>query len=79
MSDRTTGVTSDPIEGPDAGATLVQLSDDGSKVVHLSGADTYVRDTHSGAAQLIPKVRGVAIDPTGRHLLYAPREPAGTQ
>ncbi|WP_235488444.1 hypothetical protein [Streptomyces roseoverticillatus] len=70
--DRTSGTTSGPIEGPSAGAALVQLSNDGSKVVYLSGSDTYVHDVHSGTAQLVPNVRGVAIDPTGRYLLYAP-------
>ncbi|MEU5398028.1 hypothetical protein ABZ348_01825 [Streptomyces sp. NPDC005963] len=75
--DRTTGTTSAPIEGPSAGATLVQLSDDGSKVVYRSGADTYVHDLGSGTAQLVPNVRGVAIDPTGRYLLYAPHGTGG--
>ncbi|WP_424857724.1 WD40 repeat domain-containing protein [Streptomyces sp. SAI-170] len=75
--DRTAGTTSGPIEGPSQAATLVQLSDDGSKVVHLSGADTYVSDTSSGTTQLVPNVRGVAIDPTGRYLLYAPNDTNG--
>ncbi|WP_162889954.1 TolB family protein [Streptomyces olivoreticuli] len=70
--DRTSGTTSGPIEDSSAGATLVQLSNDGSKVVYLSGSDTYVYDVHSGSAQLVPNARGVAIDPTGRYLLYAP-------
>lgn len=72
VRDRTGAATSDPIEGPSKAATLVQLSDDGSKAVYLSGTDTYVHDVHSGTAQLVPNVRGVAIDPTGRYLLYAP-------
>ncbi|MER7485656.1 hypothetical protein ABTY20_07020 [Streptomyces sp. NPDC126497] len=70
--DRTDGTTSGPIEGPSEEATLVQLSDDGGKVVYLSGSDTYVHDLQSGTAQSVPNARGVAIDPTGRHLLYAP-------
>ncbi|MFF5157480.1 WD40 repeat domain-containing protein [Streptomyces sp. NPDC000348] len=75
--DRTGGTTSGPIEGPAEGATLVQLSDDGSKVVYLSGSDTYVHDMSSGTAQLVADVRGVAIDPTGRHLLYTPHDTNG--
>ncbi|MFJ8387707.1 hypothetical protein ACIQ9Q_24905 [Streptomyces sp. NPDC094438] len=75
--DRTSGTTSGPIEDPSAGAALVQLSNDGSKVVYLSGSDTYVHDVHSGTAQLVPNVRGVAIDPTGRYLLYAPYDTNG--
>ncbi|MGW1198450.1 TolB family protein [Streptomyces sp. NPDC002536] len=70
--DRTSGTASGPIEDSSAGASLVQLSNDGSKVVYLSGSDTYVYDVQSGTAQLVPNVRGVAIDPTGRCLLYAP-------
>ncbi|MFE3021776.1 hypothetical protein [Streptomyces sp. NPDC059256] len=76
--DRTTGTTSGPIEGPSVAATLVQLSDDGSKAVYLSGTDTYVHDLGSGTAQLVPNVKGVAIDPTGRYLLYAPHGTGGT-
>ncbi|MFI6643958.1 hypothetical protein [Streptomyces sp. NPDC050504] len=72
IRDRTAGTTSAPLEGPSKAASLVQLSDDGSKVVYLSGADTYVHDVASGSAQLVPNVKGVAIDPTGRYLLYAP-------
>lgn len=75
--DRTGGTTSGPIEGPSQGATLVQLSDDGSKVVYLSGSDTHVHDVSSGTAQLVPNARGVAIDPTGRYLLYAPHDTNG--
>ncbi|MGV9314104.1 TolB family protein [Streptomyces sp. NPDC003691] len=75
--DRTTGTTSGPLEGPSASASLVQLADGGSKVVYLSGPDTYVHDTASGSAQLVAGVQGVAIDPTGRHLLYAPNDPNG--
>lgn len=75
--DRTDGTTSDPIEGPSKAATLVQLSEDGSKVVYLSGSDTYVHDVSSGTDQLVPNVRGVAIDPTGRYLLYAPHDTNG--
>ncbi|GAA1915751.1 PD40 domain-containing protein [Streptomyces durmitorensis] len=75
--DQADGTTSDPIEGPSKEATLVQLSDDGSKVVYLSGSDTYVHDMSSGTAQLVPNVRGVAIDPTGRYLLYAPHDTNG--
>ncbi|MGW1673131.1 hypothetical protein [Streptomyces sp. NPDC002324] len=72
--DRTDGTSTGPIEGPSRAATLVQLSKDGSKVVYLSGADTYVQDTGTGTVQLLPNVRGVAIDPTGRYLLYAPQD-----
>ncbi|WP_330268776.1 hypothetical protein [Streptomyces griseorubiginosus] len=67
--DRTDGTTSDPFEGPSKAAALVQLSEDGSKVVYLSGSDTYVHDVSSGAQQQVPNVRGVAIDPAGRYLL----------
>ncbi|MER5769753.1 WD40 repeat domain-containing protein [Streptomyces sp. NPDC001985] len=74
---RTTGTPVGPIEGPARAATLVQLSDDGSTVVYLSGADTYVHDTASGTARTVPDVRGVAIDPTGRFLLYAPSGTSG--
>ncbi|MFI6644793.1 hypothetical protein [Streptomyces sp. NPDC050504] len=70
--DRTSGTSTGPIEGPAKEATLVQLSDNGNKAVYLSGADTYVHDVSAGTAQLVPNVKGVAIDPTGRYLLYAP-------
>ncbi|WP_322734568.1 TolB-like translocation protein [Streptomyces ferrugineus] len=75
--DRTDGISSGPIEDPSKAATLVQLSKDGSKVVYLSGSDTYVHDVSSGTDQLVPNVRGVAIDPTGRYLLYAPNDTSG--
>ncbi|MCM2390757.1 hypothetical protein [Streptomyces albipurpureus] len=75
--DRTNGTPAGPIEGPARAATLVQLSDDGSKVVYLSGPDTFVYDTGSGTTQSVPNVRGVAIDPTGRYLLHAPSGTAG--
>ncbi|MEW1547721.1 TolB family protein [Streptomyces tsukubensis] len=75
--DRTTGTTSAPLEGPSKSASLVQLSDNGSKVVYLSGPDTYVHDIGSGTAQAVPGVQGVAIDPTGRYLLYAPNGTSG--
>ncbi|WEV24862.1 hypothetical protein OYE22_06370 [Streptomyces sp. 71268] len=74
VRDRTAGVTHGPIEGPSREATLVQLSEDGGKVVYRSGPDTHVHDVRSGATQLVPNVRGVAIDPTGRYLLYAPND-----
>ncbi|MFI1869184.1 hypothetical protein [Streptomyces jumonjinensis] len=66
-----------PIEGPGKAAELVQLSDDGSKVVYRSGPDTYVHDTASGTALPVPGVRGVAIDPTGRYLLHTPSGTTG--
>lgn len=72
-----TGATIGPIEGPSQAAALVQLSDDGSKAVYLSGTDTYVHDVPSGTAQLVAGVRGVAIDPTGRYLLFAPHGTSG--
>lgn len=75
--DRTGGASSGPIEGLSEAATLVQLSKDGRKVVYLSGSDTYVHDVSSGTDQLVPNVRGVAIDPTGRYLLYAPLDTSG--
>ncbi|MFD5558216.1 TolB family protein [Streptomyces sp. NPDC127068] len=75
--DRTTGTTSGPLEGASTSASLVQLSDDGSKVVYLSGSDTYVHDVASGHAQRVANVQGVAIDPTGRHLLYVPNGTGG--
>ncbi|MFJ3875900.1 TolB family protein [Streptomyces sp. NPDC090077] len=77
LRDRTTATTSGPLEGPSKSASLVQLSDDGRKVVYLSGSDTYVHDVGSGTAQLVPDVKGVAIDPTGRYLLYAPNGTGG--
>ncbi|GAA3589153.1 hypothetical protein GCM10022295_83470 [Streptomyces osmaniensis] len=75
--DRTDGTSSGPIEGSSKAATLVQLSKDGRKAVYLSGSDTYVHDVSSGTDQLVPDVRGVAIDPTGRYLLYAPHDTSG--
>ncbi|WP_369382869.1 hypothetical protein [Streptomyces sp. cg36] len=75
--DRTTGSTSGPLAGSSTSASLIQLSDNGSKVVYLSGSDTYVHDVSSGSAQLVPNVKGVAIDPTGRYLLYAPIDTSG--
>ncbi|MFE6282001.1 hypothetical protein [Streptomyces sp. NPDC057877] len=74
---RTDGTTSDPIEGPATAATLVQLSQDGRKVVYLAGSDTHVYDVASDTDQLVPDVRGVAIDPTGTYLLYAPSGTSG--
>ncbi|MEU1118598.1 MULTISPECIES: hypothetical protein [unclassified Streptomyces] len=75
--DRTGGTAPGPIEGPAKAASLVQLSDDGGKVVYLSGSDTYVHDMSSGTAQQVPDARGVAIDPTGRYLLYVPQATGG--
>ncbi|MGA4844325.1 TolB family protein [Streptomyces sp. G45] len=75
--DRTTGTSSGPLQGPSKYATLVQLSDSGDKVVYLSDNDTYVHDVSTGNAQRVPDVRGLAIDPTGRYLLYAPRDTSG--
>ncbi|MFJ2774560.1 WD40 repeat domain-containing protein [Streptomyces sp. NPDC087300] len=75
--DRTTGTTTGPIEGPSKDASLVQLSDDGTKAVYLSGNDTYVYDVSAGTAQLVPNVKGVAIDPTGRYLLHTPLDTTG--
>ncbi|MEU6843332.1 hypothetical protein ABZ930_15815 [Streptomyces sp. NPDC046716] len=66
-----------PIEGPDRAAELVQLSDDGSKIVYLSGPDTYVHDVASGTTQQVSGVKGVAIDPTGRYLLHTPSGTTG--
>ncbi|MFD6191631.1 hypothetical protein [Streptomyces sp. NPDC060275] len=75
--DRTDDTSSGPIEGPSKAATLVQISKDGSKVVYLSGSDTYVHDERSGTGQLVPDASGLAIDPTGHHLLYAPHDTSG--
>ncbi|MFF8353553.1 hypothetical protein ACF063_08875 [Streptomyces chartreusis] len=75
--DRTGGAASGPIEGSSKAATLVQLSKDGRKVVYLSGSDTYVHDVSSGTDQLVSNVQGVAIDPTGRYLLYTPLDTSG--
>ncbi|MFE7068597.1 LpqB family beta-propeller domain-containing protein [Streptomyces sp. NPDC057620] len=75
--DRTDDTSAGPIEGPSEAATLVQLSRDGSRIVYLSGSDTYVQDESSGSEQLVPDARGLAIDPTGRYLLYAPRDTSG--
>ncbi|WP_338118261.1 hypothetical protein [Streptomyces coryli] len=74
---RTDGTTSDPIEGQGKAASLVQLSKDGRKVVYRSGADTYVYDVSSDMEQVVPNVRGLAIDPTGTYLLYAPSDTSG--
>ncbi|MET8979923.1 hypothetical protein ABZX85_30410 [Streptomyces sp. NPDC004539] len=75
VRDRTTGTTTGPVEGPGVAATLVQLSDGGGKVVYLAGPDTYVYDVLAGTTQLVPGVRGVAVDPTGRYLLHTPNDP----
>ncbi|GLF92888.1 TolB family protein [Streptomyces yaizuensis] len=75
--DRTTGTTAGPLAGSSTTVSLVQLSDNGGKVVYHSGPDTYVHDIGSGAAQLVPNVQGVAIDPTGRYLLHAPSGTGG--
>ncbi|WP_055553905.1 hypothetical protein [Streptomyces kanamyceticus] len=75
--DRTDDTSSGPIEGPDKAASLVQISKDGRKVVFVSGSDTYVHDEGSGTNQLVPNVKGLAIDPTGRYLLYAPHDTSG--
>ncbi|MEE4592381.1 hypothetical protein V2J94_10840 [Streptomyces sp. DSM 41524] len=75
--DQTDDTSAGPIEGPSKAATLVQISKDGSKIVYLSGSDTYVQDESSGTDQLVPNARGVAIDPTGRYLLYAPLDTNG--
>ncbi|WP_338146137.1 hypothetical protein [Streptomyces scabichelini] len=77
VRDRTSGTTIGPLDSPPQWSTLVQLSDDGSKVVYFAGSDTYVYDMGSGTTQLVPNVRGVAIDPTGRYLLYAPHDTNG--
>ncbi|MFF0746355.1 hypothetical protein ACFYVL_38775 [Streptomyces sp. NPDC004111] len=75
--DRAYGSTSGPVEGPAKEASVVQISEDGSKVVYLSGSDTYVHDVGSGTAQLVPGVTGLAIDPGGDYLLFAPRDTTG--
>lgn len=75
--DRDHGSISGPIEGPATEAGIVQISEDGSKVVYLSGSDTYVYDVSSGTAQQVPNVKGLAIDPGGDHLLYAPQDTTG--
>ncbi|MGE7387876.1 hypothetical protein ACQKM2_20610 [Streptomyces sp. NPDC004126] len=75
--DRTTGTSTGPVEGPATAASLLQLSDDGGTVVYLSGSDTYVHDLRSGTTRQVPDVKGVAVDPTGRHLLYAPNGTGG--
>ncbi|MYY85265.1 hypothetical protein GT044_29090 [Streptomyces sp. SID335] len=71
------GSISGPIEGPAKEATIVQVSEDGGKVVYLSGLDTYVHDVSTGTARRVPDVKGLAIDPTGNHLLYAPNDTTG--
>ncbi len=76
VRDRVEGVTHGTVEGPAKEATLVQLSEDGGKVVYRSGPDTHVYDVRSGTTQLVPDVRDVAIDPTGRYLVYAPNDAA---
>ncbi|MFI7382819.1 TolB family protein [Streptomyces sp. NPDC049813] len=75
--DQTDDTSTGPIEGPAEAASLVQISKDGKKVVYLSGSDTYVYDEVAETAQLVPDARGVAIDPTGRYLLYAPPGTSG--
>lgn len=75
--DRIDDTSAGPIEGPSKAATLVQISEAGSKIVYLSGSDTHVQDEKSGEDQLVPNVRGLAIDPTGRYLLYAPHDTTG--
>jgi hypothetical protein len=72
VRDMTAGTVTGPVEGAGVAASLVQLSDDGSKVVYQAGTDTYVHDLAAGTSQLVPGVKGVAIDPTGRHLLHSP-------
>ncbi|WP_445400647.1 TolB family protein [Streptomyces sp. LE64] len=59
--DRSNGTPAGPIEGPAKAATLVQLSDDGSKVVYLSGSDTHVHDTRSGTARTAVSAGGRAV------------------
>ncbi|MFI1829503.1 hypothetical protein ACH41E_24105 [Streptomyces sp. NPDC020412] len=75
--DRADNTPAGPIEGPGKAAELVQLSDDGNKVVYRSGPDTYVHDVASGTAAPVPGVKGVAIDPTGRYLLHTPSGATG--
>ncbi|MEU5160500.1 hypothetical protein AB0G74_12940 [Streptomyces sp. NPDC020875] len=75
LRDRTAGTTTGPIEGASQPATVVQISDGGGKVVYLSGADTYVYDVATATSQLVAGVKGVAIDPTGRYLLYTAHAP----
>ncbi|MEW2394663.1 hypothetical protein [Streptomyces sp. NPDC046862] len=75
--DRNDSSTSDPIEGPGVPASIVQLSDNGRKIVYLSGTDTYVHDIPNATTQQVSNVRGIAIDPTGRYLLYAPNDAGG--
>ncbi|WP_324197125.1 hypothetical protein [Streptomyces sp. NRRL B-1677] len=77
MWGRDYGSTYGPIEGQSKEAAIVQISKDGCKVVYLSGSDTYVHDMAFGTAQLVPNVKGVAIDPTGGYLLYAPNDTTG--
>ncbi|MER5888012.1 hypothetical protein ABT160_29695 [Streptomyces sp. NPDC001941] len=74
VRDRTSATTAGPIEGPGKDAAIVQLSEDGSKVAYVSGTDTYVHDVAAGTAQLVTGARGLALDPTGRYLLYAPQD-----
>lgn len=73
----TDGTTSDPIEGQGKEATLVQLSGNGNKVGYRSGADTHVYDVAADTDQVVPNTRGLAIDPSGRYLLYAPGDTTG--
>ncbi|AZM92700.1 hypothetical protein D1J60_33160 [Streptomyces sp. W1SF4] len=75
--DRTTGTSTGPVEGPATAASLVQLSDDGGTAVYLSGSHTYVHDLRSGTTRTVTDVKGLAVDPTGRHLLYAPNATGG--
>ncbi|MGK4904661.1 TolB family protein [Streptomyces albus] len=75
--DRTDDTSAGPIEGAGKAATLVQLSRNGEKIVYLSGDDTHVQEESTGAEQVVPNARGLAIDPSGRYLLYAPVDPGG--
>lgn len=69
VRDRTTGALT-PYED-NSPSDLVQLSADGRTLVTTSGDDTCVRDLRRGTTRRLPGVRGAAIAPDGRHLLYA--------
>lgn len=69
VRDRTTGTLTPYEDG--SPSELVQLSADGRTLVTASGDGTRVRDLRSGTARRLPGVRGAAVAPDGRYLLYA--------
>ncbi|MEU6389429.1 hypothetical protein [Streptomyces sp. NPDC046939] len=75
--DRTDNTVDGPVEGAGTAASLVQMSRNGDKIVYLAGNDTHVQEESTGAEQVVANARGLAIDPTGRYLLYTPLDTSG--